>query len=478
MRDASSFSISALSASSSLSSGALRARSSKERLIVHRTSRGSLVACATAACSLLLIAAPLTVPAQAADGPVVDPAIARSPELSETTRLSDRRFVVTGDRAWALGTADGRYPAAGFHTRGEMGGFWLPNLKLLDGMWFGINGDWIGPATKTTSGWGYVRTDLPVTNGVAASRTDFVPDGVSGALVGLSLRANRTRTITLTGRRPLRAAWLLPVGRDQPQPDRGEPAGLVRGAGTHLVFRDRGTPPQLQQRVATTGPPRSASTWPRRTPRPARTSAVRRSPAVICPASGPNAPPQPERCDDTEYGKGVGGQLTYSIQLRAGEVRTVWFGVGGSTAGPDEARDQLAGAPDRPGRRAGRQGGPADPDRPAYGRRPAREPAARRTACAGPSRCWPPRSSESSNARLREVNAGQNYPPPVAHAGPHALARRRLARLHLAVRHRRRVHRVRRGRGRAVRRRSRTICGRCATCRWRSTATAARSCTR
>ena len=95
---------------------------------MHRTSRGSLVACATAACSLLLIVAPLTVPAQAASGPVVDPAIARSPELSETTRLEDRRFVVTGDRAWALGTADGRYPAAGFHTRGEMGGFWLPNL--------------------------------------------------------------------------------------------------------------------------------------------------------------------------------------------------------------------------------------------------------------------------------------------------------------------------------------------------------------
>ena len=69
--------------------------------------------------------------------------------------------MVTGDRAWALGTADGYYPAAGFHTRGEMGGFWLPNLKLLDGMWFGIDGDWIGPATKTTTGWGYVRTDLP-----------------------------------------------------------------------------------------------------------------------------------------------------------------------------------------------------------------------------------------------------------------------------------------------------------------------------
>src|SRR4029077_9054347 len=69
--------------------------------------------------------------------------------------------------------------------------------KLLDGMWFNINGDWIKGATKTTSGWGYVRADLPTTNGVSASRTDFVPHGVSGALVGLTLRSERSRTITL-----------------------------------------------------------------------------------------------------------------------------------------------------------------------------------------------------------------------------------------------------------------------------------------
>ena len=68
------------------------------------------------------------------------------------------------------------------------------------------------PATKTTTGWGYVRTDLPATNGVSASRTDFVPDGVSGALVGLSLRADRTRTITLRADAHSELLGLLPVG--------------------------------------------------------------------------------------------------------------------------------------------------------------------------------------------------------------------------------------------------------------------------
>ena len=87
------------------------------------------MAALAATASLALIATVLTVPAEAAPTPVVDPALARSPELSETSRLPERRFVVTGDRAWALGTADGRYPAAGFHTRGEMGGFWLPQSE-------------------------------------------------------------------------------------------------------------------------------------------------------------------------------------------------------------------------------------------------------------------------------------------------------------------------------------------------------------
>jgi len=69
---------------------------------------------------------------------------------------------------------------------------------------------------------------------------------------------------------------------------------------------------------------------------------------VICPASGPSAPPQPERCDDTEYGNGAGGQLAYKIRLRAGEVKTVWFAVGGSAAGPAQARAELRKALDKP----------------------------------------------------------------------------------------------------------------------------------
>jgi hypothetical protein len=278
---------------------------------------------------------------------VVDPAIARSPELSETSRLSERRFVVTGDRAWALGAADGSYPASGFHTRGEMGGFWLPNLKLLDGMWFNINGDWIPKATKTTSGWGYVRTDLPTTDGVSASRTDFVPRGVSGVVVGLSLRAERTRTITLRADAHSELMSSYPWGETRPSQTEVNLADSVAVQGEHLLFRDNGTPqsPNFESHDWAAAFGSDLSPYATKKGRDFRGP---QDPAVICPASGPDAPPQPDRCDDTEYGKGAGGQLTYKVKLHAGEVKTVWFAVGGSVSGPAQARAELRKALDNP----------------------------------------------------------------------------------------------------------------------------------
>jgi hypothetical protein len=97
------------------------------------------------------------------------------PTLSVSSQLDVRRYVAAGDRAYELGSEDGRYPAIGFHTRGEMGGIWSPPIKLLDGIWFGINGQWIGSATTFTSGFGYVQMVLPTTGHLQITRTDFVP---------------------------------------------------------------------------------------------------------------------------------------------------------------------------------------------------------------------------------------------------------------------------------------------------------------
>ena len=79
-----------------------------------------------------------------------------------------------------------------------MGGIWTPPVKLLDGVWFGLDGKSVGPAKKFTSGWGYTRYDLPTTAGLGVSRTDVAPDGRRGVLFGLTIRnPGRARTTKL-----------------------------------------------------------------------------------------------------------------------------------------------------------------------------------------------------------------------------------------------------------------------------------------
>jgi hypothetical protein len=93
----------------------------------------------------LVLAALAAGPAQASD------------ELSETDRLQDRREVAAGTRAQVLGFQDGRFYANGWHTTGEMGGIVTPPLKLLDSVSFGVDGEWVGPATRFIAGRGYAR---------------------------------------------------------------------------------------------------------------------------------------------------------------------------------------------------------------------------------------------------------------------------------------------------------------------------------
>src|SRR4051794_12070712 len=87
-------------------------------------------------------------------------------EISTSDRLQDRREVAAGDRAYAVGFQDGGWYANGWHITGEMGGVWAPPHKLADGVWFGVDDQWVGPATRFTSGPGYVRYALPAIDDV------------------------------------------------------------------------------------------------------------------------------------------------------------------------------------------------------------------------------------------------------------------------------------------------------------------------
>ena len=67
-----------------------------------------------------------------------------------------------------------------------MGGIWTPPLKLLDGVWFGIDDQWVGPAEEFTSGYGYTRFKLPDTAGIKSSAPTSRPTGAAPACSGSS----------------------------------------------------------------------------------------------------------------------------------------------------------------------------------------------------------------------------------------------------------------------------------------------------
>jgi hypothetical protein len=261
--------------------------------------------------------------------PAAPAAASGSAGLTEQSRLADRRYVVTGDRFYEVGAEDGRYPATGWHIRGEMGGFWTPPIKLLDGLWFGVDGKWL-TATSFTSGQGFVRMDLAGPDGLRVRRIDLAPDGGRAALVGLTFTGGPRRVrLAVDAHSDLMSAypwgWTTPSQADVNQPDTGA------FDGRNLVFRESTSAHDWAALVGSTLAPDAH-----------RLGAGMRGPQdppVVCPTTDP----VPKYCDDGPYGKGTGGELTYSLDLSHG-ARTVWFAVAGSDQGPQRAYDELGRA--------------------------------------------------------------------------------------------------------------------------------------
>jgi len=359
-------------------------------------------------CVASLLAAPPPLAASAApDGAA---AASAAPTGSVTDRLEDRRYLASGPRAYVVGSEEGRFPASGWHTRGEMGGFWTPPLKMLDGLWFGVGGQWVGPATRFTSGSGYVQMQLPDTGGVSLTRTEFAPDGPRAVLVGLTLRSPggaRTVDVDVDAHSELMQAypwgWTTPNAADYNLPDT---AGFD---GRHLVFSEVGTPPVANAErhdwaalVGSTLAPTAHATG----------SGFRgpQDPPVICPAAGDIAD-RHLRCDDTGFGKGAGGELRYRVDLPATGDRTVWFAVAGSDQGLAAARTELTAAL-------------ADPDGELAAKQRTRQALAAQTQLTLPgdpdvaaSIDWSKQNladsvQEARNLQVRDVREGTAYPAP------------------------------------------------------------------
>jgi hypothetical protein len=298
--------------------------------------------------SVVVVVLSFSIVGQAVAGPraaVQAAAQGAEPELSTTTRLQDRREIAAGTRAYSVGFQDGRFYANGWHITGEMGGVWTPPLKLVDGVWFGLDDQWVGPATKFTSGWGYTRFDLPDTAGLKLERTDVTPDGRRGTLLGLKITnpgAARTAKLSvdahseLMGHYPWGFGGVTPNASDN-LPDQGS------FDGRNLVFTDDGALPGAPEHhyaalVGTAMQPDAGTIgdqfWG---PQPGHR----------CTGTEPT-PPMPSQCDDGPFGAGTGGELTYTLSLPAGGSKTIWLAVAGSDQGLSPARQELARVLDDP----------------------------------------------------------------------------------------------------------------------------------
>ncbi len=337
------------------------------------------------------------------------------------------------------------------------------------------DGDVVHAAAGATSGWTSARSRPAVSGGI--TRTDVAPDGVRAGLIGLRLASRVATTVPLTIDAHSELMKSYPWGETTPSQTTYNLQDTGKVVGGALVFREQGTPPVQNTDAHDYAALRRLARCSPRRPPSARTTAVRRTAAVNCGPSGPDTPPTPERCDDTAYGKGTGGRLTYA-RRRPGRGpdglvrrRRLRRGAGSGTPGV------------RPG--AGRTGRHAARHR---GCAPGRS--GRNTRVSLPGDRLLEQSVDVEQAEPRRVRAGgtqpagpgdqrrEEVPAPTGTRRPGPLVRRRLARLPVDLRHRRRVHRLRGASQPASSSRSRTTCAPCATSRSSRTGTAARSSTR
>ena len=262
------------------------------------------------------LAGALIVPAAAAEaaprsGPSDAGILASSPELTETSRLADRRSLVVGDRAYAMGTGtrSTRPPAGTSVARWVASGHRLSSSSTASG--FGVADEWLGdpdgaPATKTTVGWGYTRTAY--VGGPGQRRAHRLRPGRHARHAGradphvptAADRPARRRRPLRTHVRPTRGAG---PRRTPARSTSRTPGRYDQGA---LLFRETGHTAGPQRFATRLGRPRAGQPLHRSPSSSAPNHRGPQDPAVVCPADGP----APADCDDSAFGKGTGGQLT------------------------------------------------------------------------------------------------------------------------------------------------------------------------
>ena len=125
--------------------------------------------------------------------------------ISNHGRTKHQPYVTAGDRTYLIGTQDGNFPDMGWHVRGEMGGLWLPPIKLMDGFQARIADVETGreiPLSESEEMVAYPHANRftygQVLEQIEVDRFQFSPDGTPGVVVQYRFRNSSDRARRLS----------------------------------------------------------------------------------------------------------------------------------------------------------------------------------------------------------------------------------------------------------------------------------------
>ncbi len=252
----------------------------------------------------------------------------------------DRPFTVSGRRGYLAGHMNGAFPDLGQQLPGEMGGLWVPPVKLADGWWFGLREansgaawQWLyGEACQSfTISPGRARREFSLKIGqtkVGASQEFFVAADEPAHFISLTLNNPTGQPLSLEVawlvRFDIRGAWW------SDWPDRPDEAHYNPANGS-IVARDSLTTRWGAMMQGDSMPLNSEigpNLWG-----PEKTGSLKGS---------DNRPEGILRNPAELQGEGISGQLTYAVALAPNSRQTLNFVLAGND-NFDEGQVEWAG---------------------------------------------------------------------------------------------------------------------------------------
>lgn len=227
------------------------------------------------------------------------------PNIVGKAEYLDSPFLTAGNRVYLVGHQDGSFPEIGWHIKGEMGGIWDHPIKLMDG--FGIELHWSDESFLLDKADRF--TNYPFANkqhytisskNLVVERWQFVPDDLEGLLIQVELTNTgstpSTFDMNFIGHSDLRPTWL------------GERTNM-NDAQDEAVFEEA-----IQGWIAKD----------------------KDNPWFTCYASD-IAPIQKSEVENSYGGLGVSNQLSYAMEVKPNETKTINFIVAGSYTSKENA---------------------------------------------------------------------------------------------------------------------------------------------